>query len=198
MKAQRRSIATASVAVLTIQLLLVSAAAAKYLWQRWRCPRVWTESVAFDPESPMRGRYLSVQLVVDGCQSTLPSAKAAEFPRDVNGAVKPGPYSLRSAAVAQFQGELKVVDKKLIVVQIEDPAKAEAGQTVSIEPGLQCDQMRLEKPVDFYISDRAQMPLPLKQGQQLWVEVTVPPQGPPRPLEMALKENGAWKPLRLN
>ena len=34
----------------------------------------------------MRGRYLSLQLTVDGCQSTLPSAKQADFPRDVNGA----------------------------------------------------------------------------------------------------------------
>jgi len=29
----------------------------------------------------MRGRYLSLQLVVDGCQSTLPSAFQARFPR---------------------------------------------------------------------------------------------------------------------
>ncbi len=51
------------------------------------------------PSLPMRGRYLSLQLTVDGCQSTLPSAKLATFPRDVNGAVKPGPYVLRPQAV---------------------------------------------------------------------------------------------------
>src|SRR5208283_3048759 len=31
--------------------------------------------------------------------------------------------------------------------------------------------------------------------QELWIEVTVPPQGPPRPLQMAVKDNGVWKPL---
>ena len=84
-----------SVALLVIQLALVSAIAAKYLYQRWRCPRVWTRAAAIDPEMPMRGRYLSLQLTVDGCESTLPSAKNATFPRDVNGAIKPGPYVLR-------------------------------------------------------------------------------------------------------
>ena len=61
--------------LLLIQLAIVSSVAAKYLYQRWTCPRVWTRTVAFDPELPMRGRYLSLQLIVDGCQSTLPSAK---------------------------------------------------------------------------------------------------------------------------
>ena len=68
-------LAKASIALLLIQLALVSSIAGKYLYQRWRCPRVWTRTVAYDPELLMRGRYLSVQLIVDGCQSTLPSAK---------------------------------------------------------------------------------------------------------------------------
>jgi hypothetical protein len=194
-KVGRWSISVASVALLAIQLLMVSTVAMKYLWQRWWCPRVWTRTVAFDPELPMRGRYLSVELMVDGCRSTLPSAKAAQFPRDVSGAVKPGPYFMRPAGEVEFQGELKVVDNKLIAVKIEDPAKAEAGQTISAWPGSQCDQMRLEKPVDLYIAEDAQSPLPVKQGQALWVEVTVPPKGPPRPLQMALNDNGVWKPM---
>jgi hypothetical protein len=197
MKIGRFALSVASVALLVIQLLLVSTVAMKYMWQRWRCPRVWTQTVSFDPELPMRGRYLSVRLQVDGCQSTLPSAKAAQFPRDVNGAVKPGMYLVRPSGVVQFQGELKVEDNKLIAVKIEDPAKAEAGQMVSAWPGSQCDQMQLDKPVDFYIAEHAQSPLPLNRGQELWVEVTIPPKGPPRPLEMALKDNGVWKPLAL-
>jgi hypothetical protein len=195
MKIGRWSISVASVTVLVIQLLLVSAAAMKYAWQCWRCPRVWTRTVAYDPELPMRGRYLSVQLEVDGCQSTLPSAKAAQFPRDWSGAAKPGPYVVGAKGGVDFQGELKVVDDRLIAVGIEDPAKADAGQTVSARPGSRCDEMRLEEPVSFYIAEHADSPLPVKRGQELWVEVTVPPRGPPRPLQMALKDNGMWKPL---
>jgi hypothetical protein len=55
--------------------------------------------------------------------------------------------------------------------------------------------MRLSRPVDFYISEHAADPTRLKAGQELWIEVTVPPKGPPRPLQLALKDNGAWKPL---
>jgi len=193
----RWSISVGSVALVVVQLLLVSAIAGKYAWQRWRCPRVWTRSVAIDPELPMRGRYLRVQLVVDGCESTLPSAKAAQFPRDVNGAAIAGRYGIRPVGVVDFQGELKVADNKLMAVKIEDPAKAEAGQAISAWPGAECDEMRLASPVDFFIAEDAPSPLPVKQGQALWVEVTVPPKGPPRPLQMALKDNGVWKPLGL-
>ncbi|HEV2214345.1 MAG TPA: hypothetical protein VGR64_03575, partial [Terracidiphilus sp.] len=86
-----------SVALLLIQLAIVSTITAKYLFQRLTCPHVWTRAAAYDPRLPMRGRYLSLQLVVDGCQSTLPSARAATFPRDINGAVRPGPYAIRPA-----------------------------------------------------------------------------------------------------
>ena len=35
----------------------------------------------------------------------------------------------------------------------------------------------------------------LKRGGELWIEVTVPPDGPPRPIQVALKQDGVWKPL---
>ena len=80
MKIGRVTLSGVSIALLVIQLLIVSSVTGKYLWQRWRCPSVWTRATAIDPELPMRGRYLSLRLTVDGCQSTLPSAKQAESP----------------------------------------------------------------------------------------------------------------------
>jgi hypothetical protein len=78
----------------------------------------------------------------------------------------------------------------------EDLAKnGRLGQAVSVWPGAACDAMRLDAPVDFYIAEHAQSPLPLKAGQELWIEVTVPAKGPPRPMQLALKENGGWTPL---
>jgi hypothetical protein len=62
-------------------------------------------------------------------------------------------------------------------------------------PGSPCDALRLQQPVDFYIAEHAADPTALRQGEELWIEVTVPPKGPPRPLQLALKDNGAWKPL---
>ena len=185
--------AKASVALLVFQLLIVSSIAVKYLYQRRTCPHVWVRTEAIDPDLPMRGRYLMLQLTVDGCQSTLPSAKAARFPRDINGAAVRGPYQLRASAV--FHADLKVENNRLLALRIEDDQNGTLGQEVSAWPGGACDSMRLDTPVDFYIADQAKSPLPLKPGQELWIEVTVPPKGPPRPTQIALKDNGAWKPL---
>lgn len=196
MKIGGKSIAGASVAVLAIQLLLVCSIAARYRYQRWRCPEVWTRSAAFDPDLPMRGRYLSLQVEVDGCQSTLPSAKQAEFPRDVTGAVKPGPYALHRFQVpVRFQAGLKVEKNRLLAVRLQNEDGSAGGQTVNAWPGRPCDDMTLAAPLNFYIAEHAAIPLPLKSGQELWMEVTVPPKGPPRPVQLALKQNGMWKPL---
>ena len=179
--------------MLVIQLAIVSSITAKYLYQRWTCPRVWVRTVAVDPELPMRGRYLSLQLMVDGCQSTLPSAKDARFPRDIKGAVIRGPYVTRASAT--FRADLKVVSNRLAAIYIRDDQDGTLGQEVSVWPGAACDSMRLDQPVDFYLPEHASDPSHLKPGQELWIEVTVPPKGPPRPIQLALKDKSAWRPL---
>lgn len=194
MKIGRFTLSAASLALLIIQLAIVSTIAAKYLYQRWTCPRVWTRAAAYDPEMPMRGRYLALQLTVDGCQSTLPSAKDAAFPHKYDGTVKPGPYILREDT-AEFRANLKVVNNTLAAVRIEGHEDSSDGQEVEGSAGAPCDQMRLAEGTDFFVSDTAQSPLPLKGDQELWIEVTVPPKGPPRPLQLALKDNGIWRPL---
>jgi hypothetical protein len=188
-------LSAASVAVLAIQLTLVCSIAAKYLYQRWTCPRVWTRTAAFDPQLPMRGRYLSLQLTVDGCQSTLPSARQAEFPRDVNGAAVSGRFGIAAADYSEFPAELKVIDNRLAAIHIRDPKDSRSSQMVTAWRATTCDQMRLAAPVFFYIAEHAKSPMPLARGAELWIEVTVPPKGPPRPIQLALKQDGAWEPL---
>jgi hypothetical protein len=196
MKIGRCTLSGVSLVLLVVQLAIVSTVAAKYLYQRWSCPRVWTRAEAIDPEMPMRGRYLALQLIVDGCPSTLPSAKDAAFPRKYDGTVRPGPYMLRQST-SSFSANLKVENNQLVAVRIEGQEDSSAGQEVEGFAGAPCDQMRLASTTDFFIADTAQSPLPLKPGQELWIEVTVPPNGPPRPIQLALKDNGAWRPLDL-
>jgi hypothetical protein len=185
----------ASIALLLIQLALVSSIAAKYLYQRWRCPRAWTRTVAYDPELPMRGRYLSVQLIVDGCQSTLPSAKEAAMPRNLDGVPVGKTFRINSTQPVQFPATLKVEGSKLMAIRIPEDDSRSRGQMVSAQPGSSCENLRLDEPVDFYIAEHAASPVPVKPGQELWIEVTVPRKGPPRPIQLALKQDGAWKPL---
>lgn len=188
-------ISKTSIVLLVIQLALVSSIAAKYLYQRSTCPRVWTRAAAYDPNMVMRGRYLSLRLTVDGCQSTLPSALHAVFPRNADGTTKPAGFSVKSEFPVQFRAKLKVEDNKLEAIRIPEADLRSKGVDVMAMPGSSCDALRLQLPVDFYIAEHAADPTALKPGQELWIEVTVPHQGPPRPLQLALKQDGAWKPL---
>jgi hypothetical protein len=184
-----------SVALLLIQLVLVSSIAAKYLYQRSTCPRVWTRTAAYDPQMVMRGRYLSLQLTVDGCHSTLPSAKQAQFPRNIDGTTNPNGFSVTTAQPVQFRANLKVEGNKLVAIRIPEADLRSTGVMVTAGPGSSCDSLRIVEPVDFYIAEHAASPLPMQPGQELWIEVTIPPKGPPRPVQLAQKQDGAWKPL---
>ena len=188
-------LAKTSIALLVIQLVIVSSIAAKYFYQRSTCPRVWTRAAAYDPELVMRGRYLSLQLTVDGCGSTLPSAKQARYPRDLNGVNTGSRFNIWSAETVRFPAKLAVKDNKLTAIRIPDSGNKAEGQQVAAWPAVACDALRLVEPVDFYIAEHATDPSWVRSGQELWIEVTVPPKGPPRPLQLALKDNGAWKPL---
>ena len=184
-----------SIVLLVIQLALVSSIAAKYLYQRSTCPRVWTRTAAYDPEMVMRGRYLSLQLTVDGCQSTLPSALHAIFPRNTDGTTRKGGFHVNWQGTVRFRAKLKVEGNKLLAIRIPEADLTSKGVDVTAWPDSSCDAMRLDEPVDFFIAEHAADPTPLQPGQELWMEVTVPPQGPPRPIQLALKQDGAWKPL---
>jgi hypothetical protein len=188
----------ASVAVLVIQLVVVSSIAAKYLWQRHSCPRVWVPAVAYDPSLPMRGRYLSVQLLVDGCQSMLPSAKFAEFQRYTDGSVKQGGlFRIHSSQTVRFQAKLQARDGHLLAIRPDGVETLNGTEWVSATDQTLCSEMRLDEPVLYFISEHAINPLPALPGEQLWVEVTVPPSGPPRPLHLAVRNATEWKVLDL-
>lgn len=185
----------ASIALLVIQLAIVSTIAAKYLYQRWTCPRVWVRTVVYDPVMLMRGRYLSTQLIVDGCQSTLPSAEQAQMPRDLNGVQTGKTFSIRADRPVEFPATLKVGKDKLVAIRVPESDARSTENTVQAIAGSSCQDFRLLTPVDFYIAEHAANPASVKPGQELWIEVTIPPKGPPRPIQLALKQNGAWTPL---
>src|SRR2546423_13194788 len=47
-----------------VQIALVTSLAAKLTWDRHRFPRVWAKAGTWDPDLPIRGRYLGLQLEV--------------------------------------------------------------------------------------------------------------------------------------
>ncbi len=189
-------ISKTSIILLVIQLALVSSIAAKYFYQRSTCPKAWTRAAAYDPNMVMRGRYLSLRLTVDGCQSTLPSALRATFPRNADGTTKPTGFTVNNGQYPiTFRANLKVEKNRLLAIRIPEADLRSKGVSVTAQSGSSCNDLYIDQPVDFYIAEHAADPTRLREGQELWIEVTVPPKGPPRPLQLALKDNGAWKPL---
>lgn len=184
----------ASIALLLIQLAIVSSIAAKYLYQRWTCPKVWTRAVAYDPELVMRGRYFSTRLQVDACGVRLPSStNSRRAPL-----IEIGKHGDLMETERYLSARLAVKDGKLAVTEFtDDNPDDHAGQEVLVRNTPEtCALATLQKAVDFYISDTAKSPFPLEKGSELWVEVTVPSKGPPRPIAMATKDTeGHWQPL---
>src|SRR5207247_10916041 len=82
MKLSRKGIILAA-----LQLAIVASLAAKYAIDRARFPRVWAQTVAYDPDLPIRGRYLSVRLRVDADRvygvSPLPRVIKVNFEDDM-------------------------------------------------------------------------------------------------------------------
>ena len=146
------------------QLALVASLAAKYALDRARLPRVWVQTVAYDPNLPIRGRYLNVRLRV-----STEDVSRGEM-RDVT---------------------LNVRDGHLVA----NPTYHRTGLHVSRWINRGAEVTALMEPVAFFLPEHAMDPSVRSAGEELWVEVTVPKTGPPRPIQLAIKRGEAFTPL---
>jgi hypothetical protein len=174
--------------LLAVQAVLVLSIAGKYLYERMTCPRVWVRAAQYGANASLRGRYLGMQLVVDGCG----------LPRDAAHHIKPEIRSVSTFAVSwRWTVRLEAQGGKLVPVLASDTDRPEITAAVSIWGGRPCDRATLAQGVGYFISDTAKNPFPPKQGEELWVEVTVPPMGSPRPIQLAVSKDGVFTPLVL-
>jgi hypothetical protein len=170
--------------LLLVQLALVLSVAGKYLYERQNRPRVWTRAAQFDPALPLRGRYLALQLVLDACG----------LPRDAEHTIHQ--YG-GSHSFWQWNVSLIAANGKL-VPRLEKRWSPRGGGTLTLLADKPCDRATLSSEEMLFIPDRAHPPLPLLPGQELWVEVTLPPSGPPRPIQIALSSAEGFHPLKLD
>jgi hypothetical protein len=153
------------------QLALVASLAAKYAIDRARLPRVWVQTVAYDPNLPIRGRYLSVQLLVS--------------PEDVHGSPRNSLGEMRDVT-------LNVRDGHLVANPADHPTNLHINRRITNrgEPVT-----ALMEPVAFFLPEHAMDPFVRRAGEELWMEVTVPKTGPPRPIQLAIKRGESFTPL---
>jgi hypothetical protein len=162
-----------------IQLALVLSLGAKLLYDRATRPRVWALSEVYDPNLPIRGRYLSerLRLPAEGF-----SYKQSSQPN--------GNEWYLNHEWAYFE----IRDGQLIAKQ---QGTSPGGWVYLRKNGDATVTAVLDQPVLFFISEHAQVP-GLKPGEETWIEVTLPAQGPPRPIRIGIKRDGVLTPLKLD
>lgn len=162
------------------------------LVERVRLPRAWVQTAPFDPELPIRGRYVSLQLLVPAPQ--LRSSRPATPPS----AATPAPAWVMPAPRTTV--ELLARGDRLAARPATPEAMASGrshGAVIEAHDGVA--MARLDHPVAFFIPPDVEDPSRRPGGEQLWVEVTLPAKGPPRPIRLGLarEPGGAITPLQL-
>lgn len=155
--------------VTLLHVAIVLSLGGKLLYDRMTRPRVWVRAGSYDPDLPIRGRYLTLNLEVN--------APWFDEKKDY-----------------QSEVQLLIVDGQLVATKTE----ANTGLTVSRGWRFRNDSEKtiLNPQLPFYIPEHAEIGL-RRPGEELWAEVTIPKKGPPRPIQLAIKHGKEWKPLDL-
>lgn len=151
-----------------LQIALVAAVGGKFYLDRQNYPRVWVETAPYDPDLPIRGRYVSLALKVAGERAPTPEEHD------------------------QLRGRLTVRDGQLLLLE------EEGGRHGS--RSFRCGEAwcwQLIEPVAFFIPEDVKDPSIRPDDERLWVEVTLPPNGAPRPIRLGVMKDGELKPLSL-
>jgi hypothetical protein len=154
--------------VAAIHLALVGSLGAKLVIDRATRPRVWARTAPVDPDHPLRGRY--VRMRVEG-------------------------------EPVGFGNDHSTVDVMLV-------ARGEllGLQSTSESTGLRAELISrdgrehalLFAPLAYYIPEHVPDPSIRAPGEELWVELTLPKAGPPRPIRLGVKKDGVLTPLDLD
>jgi len=159
-----------------LQVALVCTLGAKLLYDRAARPRTWIQVATYDPNLPIRGRYLvfSLQLPAEGFTwLENPQKYASPFsPSRCDLFMRNGVLTAVANPEGEFWVNLRLVDNHLVA-------------TVNTQ-------------TPFFIPEHANVPMPRATGEELWVEATLPRKGPPRPIRLATKKNGVLTPLALD
>ena len=155
------------IALAIVHVLLILSLGGKLLIDRQTRPRVWAKVVPYDPETPIRGRYVSLNL---------------QF--RVAGQLRSGWEHVR---FSNDNGQLLAT----VTSETEDTGITLAYRTKGQAP-------RLSEPLAYFIPEHVADPSRRAPGEELWVEVTIPKKGPPRPIQLGVKKNGVITPLKLD
>lgn len=155
--------------VAALHVALTASIGARLLIDRVTRPRVWVRTAPFDPDLPIRGRYVRLRIEA------------------VPGAGFDAPLSYDRPVTLS-------VTKDRLVASLADrgPVTARISARDEVRIAL------IAEPVAYFIPEHVPDPSVRQPGEELWVEVTVPSQGPPRPIRLGVRKDGALMPLPID
>lgn len=159
------------VVIAMVHVLLVTAVAGVLLYERRTLPSVWVLTTGVDPVLPIRGRYVSLNLVVEP-RGELPPEAVPEHGAIVETTLSVEEGRLVATVLPPAEIEAMVGWRGRAIRRVETPA----GRVWT-----------LAEPVAFFLPEAAPDPTRLERGQVLWAEVTVPREGPPRPIRLEVR-----------
>jgi hypothetical protein len=183
-----------AVAVALIQILIVCSLGAKLLYDRRTRPHAWFLAQRYDPNLPIRGRYLSLQLEVNDPRT------AEELQRKYSSEIQQSQKYAALYAFGRECGSIVLHDGKPSAVFDDSAGWNCPNLTFERWQRQDLTVLRIVEPVLFFIPDTAKDPTHLDRGDELWVLATIPAKGHPRPIQLGLKRAGETtiKPLDLN
>lgn len=158
----------AGLIVAALHLAIVGSLGGKLLVDRATRPRVWARTAPVDPNLPIRGRY--VQLRIDA-------------------ALEPG----EDTATWMSDGHLSLVERNGRLLAAKSDAMSPLYGSVLVRDGERV--VRLNQPIAYFIPEHAADPSRRPAGEELWVEVTIPKSGAPRPIRLGVRKDGQLTPL---
>lgn len=136
--------------------------------ERLTAPRLWALAQPVDPNLPIRGRYVSLRLRVP-----LSGVETSE--------------STTQSVILQGQGDRLVAENDGDGERYAGALIRRDGQTL----------VELSEPLALFIPPDVKDPSRRSPSDPLWVEVTLPRSGPPRPIQLGVMRGGRVRPLSL-
>jgi len=157
--------------VAALHVAIVASLGGKLLIDRATRPRVWARAAPVDPDLPIRGRYVRLRI------EAMPSGDLR----------LPAPPRSTAVSLTEEGGRLVAVPPRSSSV-LHARAIDREGQRVLV----------IDQPLAYFIPEHIPDPSLRRAGEELWVEVTLPRRGPPRPIRLGVKKAGELTPLDLN
>ena len=159
-----------------LQICIVSSLGAKLLYDRAHRPRVWIKAAIYDPDLPIRGRYLALRLELPAegfpQQQNYSTLGGGAFPVPwyrCNLALRNGQLTAVASQNGEFSADLRARDNSVIAI--------------------------VDAQTAYFLPEHATGRLTPHIGEELWIEATIPRKGPPRPIRLGLKKDGVLQPL---